>query len=155
MSQYMRLAIQSAREGVLNGEGGPFGACIIDKKGMVLSVTHNTVIANNDPTCHAEMNAIRKASQVLGSHVLTDCTLYTTAEPCPMCLSASYWARIKQIHVGVTRECAASYGFDDAFFYEQVALPENKSELSSQSGMLSEECEKLFGLWKSNQCPLY
>src|SRR5438093_8259131 len=116
---FMKLAITSAREGVELDHGGPFGACIV-RGDEVISVAHNTVLRDSDPTCHAEMNAIRSACKVLETHVLADCEIYTTAEPCPMCLAAINWARLKQIVVGVPRECAAAFGFDDAVFYSEL-----------------------------------
>ncbi|WP_068471267.1 nucleoside deaminase [Candidatus Protochlamydia phocaeensis] len=156
MSHYMDLAVKSAHQGIEKDEGGPFGACIVDKTGNILAITHNTVLKDHDPTCHAEMNCIREASRKLGTHILSDCVLYTTAEPCPMCLAAIYWARIKKVYVGVKRDCAADYGFDDAFFYEQLQLPMNerdvKVEFESES---SRPCEEVFAKWRQLQRRLY
>ena len=90
----MQAAIASASEGVQNGEGGPFGAAIVKDQKILVS-SHNTVLLSHDPTCHAEMNAIRAASSMLGNHVLDQCELYTTAEPCPMCMSAIMWAKVQ------------------------------------------------------------
>lgn len=151
----MELAIQSAYEGIEKNEGGPFGACIVDDKGQVLAITHNTVLRDQDPTCHAEMNSIREASRKLGHYNLSNCEIYTTAEPCPMCLAAIYWARIKRIHIGVAKDCAARYGFDDAFFYEQIDLPTDQREVQEIRNQKSAECEAVFAKWKGIQGKLY
>jgi len=155
MTSPMELAIHSALEGIALGEGGPFGAAIIDAQGNILAVAHNTVLKDCDPTCHAEMNAIRRASKHLNNHILKGCTLLTTAEPCPMCLAAIYWARIESVVVGVTRKTAAEYGFDDAYFYEQMALPPDQRQLSFSFGEEAVECERLFRTWKDIEGVLY
>ena len=99
MNEYMKIAIEEARTGIENNEGGPFG-CSIVKDGKVVGKGHNQVVLNNDPTCHGEMQAIRQACSELGTFDLSDCTLYTTGEPCHMCLSAIMWARIKKVYFG-------------------------------------------------------
>ena len=152
--QWMQEAIDSGREGVQKREGGPFGACVV-QDGKVVGVGHNTVLKDRDPTCHAEMNAIRAACDHLGTHLLNGCTLYTTAEPCPMCLSAIYWARIDRVVVGVDRECAARYGFDDAEFYRQVSLPVDQRTVPQSTGTKCNECEALFAEWKEIEGALY
>ncbi len=150
----MLAAVESAQEGIIKGEGGPFGAAIVmDAK--VIATGHNTVLKDRDPTCHAEMNAIRKASKVLGNHVLSACTLYTTAEPCPMCLAAILWARIPTVVVGVSRQVAAQYGFDDALFYEQLALPDTKKMIKIQTGYCPVQCEGLFKTWQEKEGAIY
>ncbi|CUI17788.1 cytidine/deoxycytidylate deaminase family protein [Candidatus Protochlamydia naegleriophila] len=156
MSDYMQLAVDSAYQGIEEDEGGPFGACLVDDKGEVVAVAHNTVLKDHDPTCHAEINCIREACRRLGTHILSDCTLYTTAEPCPMCLAAIYWARIKKVYIGVNRECAARYGFDDAFFYEQLQLPPEGRELSETFDLTSTKaCEGVFAKWRQLERRLY
>ncbi|MBS4164790.1 Guanine deaminase [Candidatus Protochlamydia amoebophila] len=156
MFDYMRRAIESAYEGIDKDEGGPFGACIVDKQGQILAVTHNTVLKDQDPTCHAEMNCIREAARRLKTHILSGCTLFTTAEPCPMCLAAIYWARIEKVYIGVKKECAAQYGFDDAFFYEQLLLPPEKREvLATFDPDSSKQCEEVFATWHSLNRRLY
>jgi tRNA(Arg) A34 adenosine deaminase TadA len=156
MTEYMHLAIKSAYEGIEKDEGGPFGACIIDKQGDILAITHNTVLKDHDPTCHAEMNCIREACRRLQTHILSECILYTTAEPCPMCLAAIYWARIEKVYIGVEKECAARYGFDDAFFYEQLLLPWEKRDVQAKLDLnSSNDCEKVFAKWQSLQRRLY
>lgn len=119
--EFMQMAIDASVENVKNG-GGPFGAVIV-KDGEVISVGVNRVTANNDPTAHAEVSAIREACRKLETFHLRGCTIYTSCEPCPMCLSAIYWAGIKCIWYGNTHEDAAHIGFDDQFIYEEIALP--------------------------------
>jgi len=152
--KYMRLAVESALEGVKKAEGGPFGACIAES-GKVISVAHNTVLKEGDPTCHAEMNAIRAAVRVKGSHILDKCTLYTTAEPCPMCMGAIYWARIPTVYIGADRECAAEFGFDDSYFYSQLELPHSEKEIKINMACMSEECRGVFEYWSAQSGNLY
>lgn len=152
--EFMQQAIDSAREGILAEEGGPFGACVV-KDGEVISVAHNTVLKDGDPTCHAEMNAIRAACRKLGTHILEGCELYTTAEPCPMCLAGIYWSRLSKFYVGVDRNCAAKHGFDDAFFYEQLDLPVDKRAVPAEYEVLSDDCEAVFTQWKELGGELY
>lgn len=123
-SLIMEAACNSALTGVHLQHGGPFGACIV-RNGIFISMAHNTVLLDGDPTCHAEMNAIRYACKALDTHDLSDCELYTTCEPCPMCLGAVSWCRLKKVYTGVDRYTAASFGFDDEVFY---------TELSAHSG---------------------
>ena len=110
------------RRGMEANEGGPFGAVIV-KEGRVIGKGNNRVLMSNDPTAHAEMLAIREACAHLGHFQLDQCTLYTTCEPCPMCLGAIYWARPEQVYFGSTRFDAAAIGFDDAFIYEEILKP--------------------------------
>ena len=152
--KFMELAIESAQEGINEEHGGPFGACVVHN-GEVVSVAHNTVLKDKDPSCHAEINAIRQACQHLGTHVLKDCELYTTAEPCPMCLAAIYWARIPKVYVGVDRNTAARYGFDDAFFYEELEKHSDEREVEITHGVLSRPCQKVFADWKARSGQLY
>lgn len=122
--ELMRMAIALAIENVRSGRGGPFAA-VVAKDGMVIGRGVNLVTATNDPTAHAEMAAIRAACQALGSFHLADCELYTTCEPCPMCLGAIYWARLERYYYGNTRTDAAKIGFDDARIYQELSkLPE-------------------------------
>jgi len=117
----MRQAIELAVENVRRG-GGPFGALVV-KDGIVLATGANQVTRLNDPTAHAEVVAIREACRVLGSFQLTGCDLYTSCEPCPMCLGAIYWARPARVFFAATHEDAAAAGFDDSFIYRQMELP--------------------------------
>lgn len=150
----MELAIASALEGVRGNEGGPFGACIV-KGNQILSVAHNTVIKDSDPTCHAEMNAIRQAANKLGTYVLADCVIYTTAEPCPMCLAAIHWARIDRIYAGLDRTQTAYYGFDDQLIYEQIKQEIDKRHIFCEIGLLAKESEAVFKEWKDLGRELY
>lgn len=119
---FMRLAIAESRAGMLAGHGGPFGAVIV-RAGQVVAAGHNQVLASNDPTAHAEVVAIRAACQRLGRYSLEDCQIYTSCEPCPMCLGAIYWSRLRKIFMANSRTDAAAIGFDDEFFYQELTLP--------------------------------
>lgn len=120
MNNIMKLAIERARETMNQNLGGPFGAAVIDKDGTILSVTSNTVLGDHDPTAHAEMNAIREACKVKGTHDLTGCVIYATGYPCPMCLSAIIWANIKTVYYGCTPADAEEIGFRDDFIYNFI-----------------------------------
>jgi guanine deaminase len=120
MNNVMKLAIERARETMNQNLGGPFGAAVIDKDGTILSVTSNTVLGDHDPTAHAEMNAIREACKVKGTHDLTGCVIYATGYPCPMCLSAIIWANIKTVYYGCTPADAEEIGFRDDFIYNFI-----------------------------------
>jgi guanine deaminase len=133
MSQenFMREAIRLADEGMASGRGGPFG-CVVVRRGEIVGRGHNRVTSTNDPTAHAEVVAIRDACANLETFQLTDCELYTSCEPCPMCLSAIYWARIPTVYYGNTRKDAADIGFDDDFIYQQVPLAPEKRAIKMQ-----------------------
>jgi len=120
-SKWMREAIALSRKGMQENLGGPFG-CIVVKGDEIIGRGNNRVTANNDPTAHAEIVAIREACQALGSFQLTDCDIYTTCEPCPMCMGAIYWARPRKVYFANTRHDAAAIGFDDSMIYEELAL---------------------------------
>eukprot|EP00924_Labyrinthula_sp_SR-Ha-C_P007095 maker-scaffold_8-snap-gene-9.21-mRNA-1 protein AED:0.06 eAED:0.06 QI:120/0.8/0.83/1/0.8/0.66/6/454/402 len=124
----METAAASALVGVNQKHGGPFGAVVV-RKGKFVSTAHNTVLIDQDPTCHAEMNAIRYACTALKSHDLSDCELFTTCEPCPMCWGAIQWARLKKVYIGVDRFTAASFGFDDKVFYDEIEAHNHKYSL--------------------------
>lgn len=115
----MEKAAEIAREGISSGSGGPFG-CVIVKDGNVVACTHNTVVRDNDPTAHGEVNAIRQACRNLGTFNLEGCDLYTTSEPCPMCLGAIMWARIGNVYSAMNIRDAADIGFDDEPFYADM-----------------------------------
>lgn len=119
---YMQEAVTAALKGMQNNEGGPFG-CVIVKDGKIIGKGNNKVTSTNDPTAHAEVTAIRDACKNLGSFQLEGCTIYTSCEPCPMCLGAIYWARPKKVYYGSTKTDAAHIGFDDDFIYEELKLP--------------------------------
>ena len=119
---YMQEAVTAALKGMQNNEGGPFG-CVIVKDGKIIGKGNNKVTSTNDPTAHAEVTAIRDACKNLGSFQLECCILYTSCEPCPMCLGAIYWARPEKVYYGSTKTDAAHIGFDDDFIYEELKLP--------------------------------
>lgn len=119
---FMEKAIELAVENVNTGRGGPFAAVVV-KDGQTVSSGTNLVTSTCDPTAHAEVVAIRRACQALGTFQLRDCEIYTTCEPCPMCLGAIYWARPARVYYGGTSEDAANAGFDDSFIYQQAAMP--------------------------------
>ena len=124
---FMQLAIDEAREGIKNGDGGPFGSVVV-KDGEVIATGHNHVLSRNDSTCHGEIDAIRKAEQKLGTYDLSGCEIYTTGEPCPMCLAAVLWANIERVYYGCRAEDEARIGFRDMKFAEMLGenpeLPE-------------------------------
>ncbi|MDY0387167.1 MAG: nucleoside deaminase [Methanolobus sp.] len=128
MNAFMQMAIEEARHGMEHNHGGPFGAIIV-KNGKVLSRTHNEVLSSNDPTAHAEILAIRQASAVLERFDLSDCEIYTSSQPCPMCLAAIYWARIKTVYYGSDKDDVALVGFDDNLFYEYIRGESQDTEL--------------------------
>ena len=117
--KYMDMAVKDALTGIQKGEGGPFGALVL-KDDQVISIGHNTVLKDNDPTAHAEINAIRQACQKLNTYDLKDCVLFATSEPCPMCLSAIIWSNIKTVYFGTNRKEVANIGFRDDFIYNYL-----------------------------------
>lgn len=121
----METVLQLAYENVRDHKGGPFGAVVV-KDGNIVATGVNQVTALNDPTAHAEMQAIRAACEVLNTFQLKDCEIYTSCEPCPMCIGGIYWARPKAVYYASTKEEAAAVGFDDDFIYKQIALPKEK-----------------------------
>jgi guanine deaminase len=140
MDQYMKIAIEEAEKGIHNGEGGPFGAVIV-KDGAIIGRGHNQVVKNNDPTCHGEMMAIRDACKKLGTFDLSGSVIYTTGEPCPMCLGAILWANIGKVYYGCNVLDTEKIGFRDEKFYE-MSKPEKKKEFVKELGR--EECLKLY-----------
>lgn len=141
----MRRAIALASENVRSGHGGPFGAVIV-RDGLIVGEGTNRVTEMNDPTAHAEVTAIRAACQHLGTYVLRGCEIYTSCEPCPMCLSAIYWAHLDRIWYGNTSADAARVEFDDAKLYREVASPAAQRAIPSAS-LLHEEAWESFQLW--------
>ncbi len=141
---FMRKAIRLSLDNVKKG-GGPFGAVIV-KNDKVISVGTNNVTRKNDPTAHAEIDAIRKASGTLKSFDLSGCEIYTSCEPCPMCLSAIYWARINRIYFGNTKKDAAKIGFIDDFIYKELEKPLNKRKLKITQH-LRDESLMSFEVW--------
>jgi guanine deaminase len=145
---FMRQAIRLATENVTHGSGGPFG-CVVVKDGKVIATGANQVTATNDPTAHAEIVAIRNACQALATFQLTGCDVYTSCEPCPMCLSALYWARCQAIFYGNCALDAAHAGFDDRFLYEEVAKPLDGRTIPIQR-LLPDEAISSFEAWKTS-----
>ena len=144
-NEYMRRAIALADESVRRG-GGPFGAVIV-KDGVIIAEGSNSVTILNDPTAHAEVSAIREACRRLDTFHLDGCTIYTSCEPCPMCLGAIYWAGIKQIFYGNNRKDAANIGFADDFIYEELERPLGARRLPIRP-LLREEAQESFHLWE-------
>lgn len=153
MNKYMKLAKQNAENGINRREGGPFGAVIIDKEGNVISNGNNQVIKNNDPTAHAEIVAIREACEKLHTYNLSDYILYTSCEPCPMCLSAIIWANIKEVYYGCTKEDAGEIGFRDDMIYNY--LKGNNSNLINLKKMDRDECLEVFKKYKETGGVIY
>ncbi len=146
--EFMREAIELAKNSVTNG-GGPFGAVIV-RDGKVVAAASNSVTLTNDPTAHAEVNAIREACRLAGDFKLDGAELYTSCEPCPMCLSAVYWAGISRIYYGAGKHDAAETGFDDSFIYDELTLPyEDRSIPAVQ--LLRDEANEAFRLWSEKE----
>jgi tRNA(Arg) A34 adenosine deaminase TadA len=146
---YMAEAIRLAEEGIRANAGGPFG-CVIVKDGVIIGRGYNTVTSTNDPTAHAEVVAIREACRHLKSFQLDGCTLYTSCEPCPMCLGAIYWARPDRVFYACTREDAAAIGFDDAFIYREIDLPVAARSIPMAS-LEREKALAVFGDWMEKE----
>lgn len=138
MNKFMKVAIQEAAKGIKNNEGGPFGTVIV-KDGKIIARAHNQVLKKHDATCHGEIEAIRKASKKLKTFDLSGCELYTTGEPCPMCLGAILWARIDKVYYGSNIKDTEIIGFDDKRFYEQF----NHKEMILNE-LDRDECLKLY-----------
>ena len=146
-SKFMGKAIRVSQQMMRAGKGGPFGAVIV-RNGTVIAKGHNQVTSTNDPTAHAEIVAIREACKKLGTFQLDDCELYTSCEPCPMCLSAIYWARLKKVYFANTRQDAAAIGFDDEFIYREIPLALNKRKLAMKQ-LMRKEASVAFDEWKA------
>ena len=144
--EFMQRAIDLARLGMDEGWGGPFGAVIV-KDGKIVGEGHNKVIRENDPTAHAEMIAIREAAKNLQSFQLEGCTIYTTCEPCPMCLGAIYWARPEKVCYACTSHDAAEIAFDDHFIYEELGKNKENRMITFQ-GFMRQDALVLFKSWK-------
>jgi len=143
---FLREALALAQEGMEDKVGGPFGALVV-RDGEVIARASNAVRSTNDPTAHAEVQVIRKACEKLGTYQLDNCILYSSCEPCPMCLGAIYWARPKAVFYAATHREAAKAGFDDAFIYEELEKEPEKRRIPFQQIPL-EEREAPFQFWK-------
>lgn len=146
---FMQIAIDMAIEGINNNDGGPFG-CIIVKNGEVVGRGNNKVTSTMDPTAHAEVVAIRDACKNLNHFQLDGCYIYTSCEPCPMCLGAIYWARPEKIYYGCTRQDAAAYQFDDDFIYKELTLPLGDRKIPIFQ-CNRKEAFKVFKAWKEKE----
>ena len=153
MNKYMEIAKNAAENGINANEGGPFGAVITDKEGNIVATGNNQVLKNNDPTAHAEVTAIRNACKVLNTYDLSDYILYTSCEPCPMCLSAIIWSNIKEIYYACTREDAANIGFRDDLIYEY--LKGNNTDLISLKQIDRDECIDIFEKYQNENKTIY
>ena len=146
---FMREAIKASMKGMNSNAGGPFGAVIV-KDGKIIAKGWNKVTSTNDPTAHAEITTIRKACKKLGTFSLKGCELYTSCEPCPMCLAAIYWAGIDKIYYGNTKEDAADIDFADDFIYKEFVLPKKKRSIPMEQ-IDREEAIKSFEAWRKKQ----
>lgn len=143
--ELMRRAIAVSENSVRNG-GGPFGAVIASKDGEIIAEASNSVTIDHDPTAHAEVNCIRKATAKLGTFDLAGYDIYTSCEPCPMCLGAIYWAHLDKIYFANDRKDAAAIGFDDDFIYQELEL-KNEDRHKKMELLLPEEAKKAFEMW--------
>ena len=144
--EFLSKAVSLARKSIENG-GGPFGAVIV-KDGKIIAETSNSVTLDNDPTAHAEVNCIRQACKKLGTFMLDGCDIYCSSEPCPMCLSAIYWAHIKTIYFAANRKDAAWGGFDDDFIYKELDLDPKDRKIPSFNA-LREQGREVFSVWNN------
>lgn len=143
---FMQLAIETALDNIKNNNGGPFGAVIV-KDGVLIARSPNTVTSSNDPTAHAEINAIRLACKELKTFDLSGCEIYSSCEPCPMCLSAIYWARISKVYYAADRFDAQKAGFDDSFIYNEISLNEKDRSIYMEN-IMHKEGQSPFKLWE-------
>lgn len=149
MNKFMEIAAQEAASGVKSGDGGPFGAVIV-QNGEVVAQGHNRVLVDNDPTAHAEMVTIRLAAKKLGRFDLSDCEIYSSCEPCPMCLGAIHWAKMKKLYFGCTAQDAASIGFDDKFIYDVIRGQATQEQVAIEE-IDRQECLEAFKIWQGKQ----
>lgn len=151
MEKFMEAALQEAYEGIEKNHGGPFGAVVV-KDGRIVGRGHNRVLYKKDPTCHGEMEAIRDACKNLGTHDLTGCQLYTTAEPCPMCLGGILWSNIQEVYFGCDRIDTDRIGFRDDVFYEYL---DGKNDILSIRQIDYEKCLSLFEHYEEKKAQRY
>jgi len=147
--KFMQLAIDTALDNIKSNNGGPFGAVIV-KDGVLIAKSPNTVTSSNDPTAHAEINAIRLACKELNTFDLSGCEIYSSCEPCPMCLSAIYWARISKVYYAADRFNAQKAGFDDSFIYNEISLSEKERSIYMENAM-HKEGQMPFELWQETE----
>lgn len=147
--EFLQLAIDTALDNIKSNNGGPFGAVIV-KDGVLIAKSPNTVTTSNDPTVHAEINAIRLACKELKTFELSGCEIYSSCEPCPMCLSAIYWARISKVYYAADRFDAKKAGFDDSFIYNEISLSEKERSIYMENAM-HKEGQLPFELWEETE----
>lgn len=145
--EFLIKAINLAKENIYSDKGGPFGAVIV-KDDKIIATGTNTVTSSNDPTAHAEVNAIRNACKILNTFDLSGCEIYTSCEPCPMCLSAIYWARLDKIYYSASQDDATYGGFDDSFIYKEIALDKQDRAIKSER-FLKELGKEPFEIWNN------
>ena len=145
-NQFIEKAIEISLKSIEKG-GGPFGACVV-RNNEIISLEHNTVTIDNDPTAHAEINAIRSAAKKLGKFDLSDCVIYSSTEPCPMCLSAIYWARIPIVYFATTRKDAEDIGFSDNFIYDEIRKPMSERKVKMIQ-LDKTKSLQVFEVWKN------
>jgi guanine deaminase len=150
MNEHMKTALDMAFKGMSSNQGGPFGAVIV-QNGAIIAAAHNQVLATQDPTMHAEVAAIRQACGKLGRFDLSDCEIYSTCQPCPMCLGAIFWAKIPKLYYGCTEEDAEHIGFSDKFIYDAIRSGlENQNSLEIEK-IEREKCLEAFKAWEEKQ----
>ena len=154
MNKFMSEALNEAYEGIKNHHGGPFGSVVV-KDGEIIGRGHNCVLRDNDPTAHAEVNAIRAACKKVGSYDLSGCVLYTTAYPCPMCLSAIIWANIKKVYFGCRPEDAEHIGFRDDFMYHFIEAKCRDKSVLDMAELDRADCLKLFEEYQQKAKTIY
>ncbi len=152
MNKYMKIAKENADKAIANKEGGPFGAVIVDKEGNIIANGNNKVLKDKDPTAHAEIVAIRNACKKLNTNDLTGCTLYTSCQPCPMCLSAIIWANIKEVYYACTKYDAANIGFRDNDIYEFIKGNNNMLNIEQID---RDECIEIMEKYKKDAGIIY
>ncbi|MCL2697494.1 MAG: nucleoside deaminase [Oscillospiraceae bacterium] len=150
MNRFMKKALEEAFKGMESGQGGPFGAAVV-QNGEIIACSHNKVLVSNDPTMHAEIAAIRIAAEKLGRFDLSDCEIYSTCQPCPMCLGAVFWAKIPKLYYGCSENDAAEIGFDDAFIYETIRGGFESQDKLKIEVTDREECLKAFRAWEEKE----
>ncbi|MEN8118515.1 MAG: nucleoside deaminase [Bacteroidota bacterium] len=148
-NHFMQTAINLAQKGMNSNNGGPFGALVV-KNNKIIAEGYNQVTSKNDPTAHAEIVAIREACKKLNSFQLDGCTIYTSCEPCPMCLGAIYWARPKKVYFAATREDAADTNFDDHFIYDEMELDFKERHIDFEN-IMRDEARLVFEKWKEKE----
>jgi len=144
-NEFMERAVSLSKSRMESNEGGPFGAVVV-RDGKIIGEGWNMVTSANDPTAHAEVTAIRRSCAAIGNFSLAGCEIYTSCEPCPMCLAAIYWARLDKIYYGNTRQQAAEIGFDDNFLYEEIPKPLEQRDIPMVR-LLPEKAMEVFKLW--------